>query len=517
MSQNKNHLVLIKYELVILIAVIFLGLLIRLYGINLPLVDSHQVRQVQTAMMTRNLFEDHMNIFRTRLDMLGNVPGYVILEFPLMHGITALLYCLFGVHEIIGRLVSVAFSVGAMFLMYALARLFLPVAGACAALILYAFSPLNIFFSRAFMPESSMMFFSIGAIYFFLRWLDKNTMTLYITAVIFAALACLAKPTAALIFAPVLAAWFCKFRLNSLKSFDFWLYMSLAMAPLILWGAYANYFNSRIPFCTFSYADSWLYIIKARGTITHWVDPKFYLFVGSSIIALVLTPLGFLGMIFGIFCLKDNQQRWILYSYLGAIILYFFVLSSCTSGHYYYHLYLLPVGAIFFGFGIERLLRAQVEIKKIFKRKLVVFIGIALSFIVLVGYALGYIKFFKYMYSNRIPYVMEVSNIIKTNFPGSRFLIDSGSGFLTGMLSYYSHSKSMPYTPSANSVQEIENLRAKGATTFVSMDSAYGNTIPLIKKNKELWRYLFDSCIPIAVNEHYVIFDLRLPIEEGKK
>ena len=162
MNNNpKTFSVWIKYEGAILAVIVILGIAMRLYGINLPLVDSHQIRQAQTAMMTRNLYEDNMNIFRTRLDFFGNVPGYIIMEFPLMHAITALLYYLFGVHEVIGRLVSVVFSVGAMFLMYGLARQFLSRVGAFAALVLYVFSPMNIFFSRAFMPESSMMFFMV--------------------------------------------------------------------------------------------------------------------------------------------------------------------------------------------------------------------------------------------------------------------------------------------------------------------------------------------------------------------
>jgi hypothetical protein len=498
-----------KYEIVTLLTIVLLGLIIRLYGISLPLVDSHQVRQVQTAMMARNLFEDHMNIFLTRLDMLGNVPGYIILEFPLMHGITALLYYLFGVQEIIGRLVNVAFSVGSMFLMYGLARFFLSRKGAFAALILYALSPMNIFFSRAFMPESSMMFFSVGALYFVLKWLDKDRLALYLTSIIFAAFAYLAKPTAILITAPIFAAWFLKYRLSLFRRMDFWLYLLLTTAPFILWGAYANYFNSKITFCTFSYSDTWLQVIRARGTLIHWFAAKFYVFLGGSIILALLTPLGFLGMLYGIFCIKSREHRVFMYSYLAAVIFYFYALASCTSGHYYYHLYLLPVGAIFFGFAIEKIVSKKEFIKMIFRKKLFAFLGMALTVMVLLGYGLGYVKFFQYMYKDRMPYLLEVSAIIRQKFPGHRFLIDGGSGFLTGMISYYSHSKSLPFNLSATSKLEIENLRNKGATALVVMESLYGNNIPPLKANKELWKYLNDECKPIVVNEHYLIFDLR--------
>lgn len=132
-SSVRNFVLNMKHERATALFIILLGLTLRLYGINLPMVESHQVRQAQTAMMTRNLYEDHLDISHTRLDFFGNVPGYIIMEFPLMHGITALLYIFFGVHEFLGRLVSIAFSVGAMFLFYGLARQFLSVLGALSA------------------------------------------------------------------------------------------------------------------------------------------------------------------------------------------------------------------------------------------------------------------------------------------------------------------------------------------------------------------------------------------------
>lgn len=508
-NQGESSSRWVKYEWAILTVIVLLGLAIRLYEINLPLVESHQIRQTQTAMMARNLYEDGMNIFRTRLDIFGNMPGYLIMEFPLMHGISALLYYLFGVHEIIGRLVSVVFSVGAMFLMYGLARKFLSVAGTFAALALYVFSPMNIFFSRAFMPESSMMFFMVGAIYFILKWLDKQALILYVAAIIFAAFACLTKPTAAIIFAPILTAWFLKYSWNLFKRFDFWLYMLLATVPLILWGAYANYFNAKIPYCTFSYADSWIEIIRTRGVISYWFSPKFYTFVGGSIILLLLTPLGFIGAATGVFYARRGNRREILYFWLGAVIVYFYALSGIHCSHIYYQLPLLPVAVIFFGFTVEWLLSKHSFIKKLFTRKLFIWLVASFLLLTILGYGVGYFKYFKYMYSNRMPYVLEVSEIIKKHVPKNRFIIDSGSGLLTAVLSYHSHSKSQWFTVSETAITELENLRARGATTFVSMDTTYGDSAKRIQSNKVFWNYLNQNYKPIAVTDHYFIFDLR--------
>jgi len=497
-----------KHEWGILAVVVLWGIAMRLYGINQPLVESHQVRQAQTAMMARNLSEDHMNIFRTRLDVFGNVPGYIILEFPLMHGITALLYYLFGVHEIIGRLVSVVFSAGAMLLMYGLARQFLSAVGAFGALFLYVFSPMNIFFSRAFMPESSMMFFILGSLYYFLKWLDKQAFRLYLTSVIFAALACLTKPTAALIFAPIFTAWFIRDKWGLFRRFDFWLYMFLAALPLILWGVYANNFNANIPYPTFSYGDSWVEVLRARGVTKHWFSPRFYTFVGGSIAFLLLTPLGFLGTVSGALCAFGKNRSKILYSWLGAVILYFFILAGPNSWHIYYQLPLLPVAAIFFGFTLEGVLNKYQAVKAMFKNRSLAWITVGILVITVVGYALGYLKFFKYMYSDRMPYVLEVSEIIKKNTPGKRFILDNESGLLITVISYHSHSKALPFLVNDSAVQNLENLRTLGATTFVAMETAYGSCVQSTRENKAFWDYLNRKYKLLALTDHYFIFDL---------
>jgi len=396
--------------------------------------------------------------------------------------------------------------------MYGLARQFLSVVGAFAALALYVFSPMNIFFSRAFMPESSMMFFVVGSIYLFLRWLDKQTLILYLAAIIFAAFACLTKPTAGLIFAPILAAWFLKDKWNLFKRFDFWFYMLLTVLPFILWAVYAHYFNAKIPYCTFGFGDNWLEVLRARGTIRHWFNPKFYAFVGGSIIFLLLTPLGFIGMVTGIFCAGRGDRSKILYLWLAAVIIYFYLLAGPNSGHIYYHLHLLPVAVIFFGFTVEWLLSKHKFIKEMFKRKLYVWLWRSFLLLVLTGYGVGYFKYFKYMYSNRMPYVLEVSEIIKNHAPKNSFIIDNESGLLTSVISYYSHSKALPATVGKGAIEELENLRAHGATAFVTMETKYGSSIQATKENKGFWRYLNEKYTPIAITDHYFIFDLRVPI-----
>lgn len=509
---EKNFSIWANSEGRILLMIILIGIALRLYGINIPLVDSHQVRQAQTAMMTRNLYEDNMDIFHTRLDIFGNFDGHIIMEFPLMHGITALLYYLFGVHDIIGRLVNVAFSIGAMFLMYGLARRFLSKTGAFAALTLYAISPMNIFFSRAFMPESSMMFFMIGAMYFILKWLEDQTFILYLTAILFAACVCLAKPTAGIIFFPIVVSWFFKYKRALFMRFDFWFYMFLATMPLILWGVYANHFNARQSYIPFGFGGNWIELIRTRGIINHWFTTHFYTFVGGSVIFLLLTPLGFIGAIIGILRAWNDARNKVLYIWFVTIIIYFFVLAGVNNGHIYYHLPLLPLAVIFFGYALEGISAKYLFIKKLFERKTIIWMGTGLSLLLLVGYGYGYFKYFKYMYSDRMPYVLEVSEIIKKDCPKNRYIIDGGSELLTAVLSYYSHSKAQGFIVNDTAIKTLEDQRAHGATTFVTMETKYSNSIPATKAQKDFWYYLNKKYKPLALTDHYLIFDLRVPI-----
>jgi len=505
-----------KHERAILGFIVGLGLAFRLYGINAPLVDSHQIRQAQTAMMTRNLYEDNMNVFRTRLDFFGNSPGYVLMEFPLMHGITALLYYLFGVHEMIGRLVNVGFSIGAMFLMYGLARKFLSHFGSMATLALYTMSPFNIYFSRAFMPESSMLFFSIGAIYYSLKWLEDKRWHLYVGSIVFTALACLSKPTAGLILVPIVIAWFCKWKWNILRRIDFWVYIMLALGPFVAWATYAHYANSMNPDLPAGFGGNWLEVITGRGNIlAHWISPKFYIYLGGSIILFHLTPLGFTGFVWGILCARRSNRRVVLDAWLGANVVYFYALAGPNSGHAYYQLTLQPVAVIYFGFAAEWLLSKSHIINHMFERRSLSWWGGGLLFMLTIAHGIGYFKFYSYMYDTklRMPYALEVAGIVKENTNEDRAIILNQPCAVPAVVTYYAECKTWYFRLESDemAIEELENLRTHGATTYVAIDTKYGSGVTDTEQHEMFYQYLRDRYRPVALSEHYLIYDLRDP------
>jgi 4-amino-4-deoxy-L-arabinose transferase-like glycosyltransferase len=436
-----------------------------------------------------------------------------MMEFPIMHTLTALLYGIFGVHEIIGRIINITFATAAMYFFYRLSRRFLSLQGSLFSLGLFAFSPMNIFFGRTFMPEASMMFFCVTSVYFFLLWLEDKSIPAYWIALVCAGVSWLVKPTAGMILSPIFTAWFLRDRQKMLYDWRAWLFTAGSVLPVLAWALYSKWVNSLNPNLPQAFGG-WLEILLERGGIlAHWIDPQFYAFLCGSIGLLLLTPLGSLFFIYGSIKMPPGKTRTILWMWLGAVIAYFYVLAGANSGHIYYHIHLLPVSAIFAGYGIERALSGRTlgyvlnKIKLPFRVLSIGIIGL---------YIWGYAAFFSYMYEERLPYTLAASKMLMERAPYPRVLVVHQPKTAAPLvLSYYSKSKSwpLPMFSSKESIELLESFRARGATTYVAMESKYGNGVQATKEKGLFWKHLNKYYAPIHLSPHFLIFDLRSRIQ----
>ena len=90
------------------ILIIFVGFLARLINLTQPILEVAGWRQCYTASIARNFYYNGMNIFYPQVSYAGDTAGYIGgTEFNLYPFTVALLYKLFGVHECLGRLVSI--------------------------------------------------------------------------------------------------------------------------------------------------------------------------------------------------------------------------------------------------------------------------------------------------------------------------------------------------------------------------------------------------------------------------
>ena len=88
----------------ILIIILSINIFVLLNTLDNSYTDGWNLRQAQTAIMTRNIFFDNFNIFPTRLTFFAPFEGKVILEFPIIHLLTAASYKFFSISEINGRI-----------------------------------------------------------------------------------------------------------------------------------------------------------------------------------------------------------------------------------------------------------------------------------------------------------------------------------------------------------------------------------------------------------------------------
>jgi len=327
--------------------VIAVGVLIRCYNVSAPLLDLASWRETQTAMITRNLVKDGLDLLHPRVDWFGNNTAYLALEFPLYNGVIAIFYVVFGEQEIFGRILSILFSAGGMVLFYKLARLFFQEKVALYSLLFYMLCPLSIFYSQTYMPESMMLFFSIGAIYFLLRWRETDQKTQLALAIAFTLGALLVKtPVAVQLALPVLYLFWVKYGNRILLRPETYVFFLLTYVPLIAWALHAQ----NLTHTYFPEENLSKFVIDTAARL----DPRSYLRVAGFLVIYLFLPHGLILFGYGTLSKKLAAGEGFLYVWLAGLVIYLFVFFPALEGHHYYLVPVVPVVSLLVGKGIHR-------------------------------------------------------------------------------------------------------------------------------------------------------------------
>src|SRR5262245_16183335 len=105
---------------VALLLILAFAVSLRLFHITAPFTDLHAWRQLDTVGMARNFYEGSFWPFDPQVDW-GGRHGYLEAECPLVPALIAVVYRIVGPHEIVGRLIIIAFSTGLVWATYRLA------------------------------------------------------------------------------------------------------------------------------------------------------------------------------------------------------------------------------------------------------------------------------------------------------------------------------------------------------------------------------------------------------------
>ena len=280
------------------------------------------------------------------------------MEFPIFPWMTALLYKIFGFHEVIGRLLGYFVSLLTIPVFMLLARRLLPIWGAITASLLFVLNPLVIRISNSLQPESFMLFFYLSAVYAFLRWLDEDKGLWIWTAAAATSLAILVKITAGHIVILMVFLLILRKGVKGLLQLKILVCAIVALAPGLLWyfhahGLYLAYGNS-----------------LGVSNEYHWIgwdmvkSPLFFFRLMVKAIKIevinIWMPLGGLVILFSVRWFSERAVRVSLY-WLTSIWLYYIVAIRTTSKIFatYYHIFSAPVAALLLGVASAHVMKSM--------------------------------------------------------------------------------------------------------------------------------------------------------------
>lgn len=357
-----------EFTLITAILVLFIG--VRTYRLSAPLADWHSWRQADTAAVARNFIQEKFDLLYPQSDSLwslseGQLPNpnrYFINEFPLYNATVAVIYQYFGINHVYGRMVSIATSlVGAIYL-FLLVKKLLGLPTAIASLLYYTLLPFNIYYNRVFMPDPSFAAFSIVALYYCVSWVESRRTGHALLMSLTFAVATLVKPYAIFMLIPMVY-WVIRNRgLRDLLSFWTYVYLILAITPLLLW----RYHLSLHP--EGSFASTWLLNggdIRFKGAFFRWL-------IFDRLNRLIFATGGFALFIAGLFSAHLKKNTSLFFVWTLAIFAYFTVFAKGNVNHDYYQLPIVAPGVVLCIIGATSLINlAKSGLSQWFNRSIV--------------------------------------------------------------------------------------------------------------------------------------------------
>ncbi len=483
-----------NFEILVLLVIIILAFGLRFYKINIPLADHHSWRQADTAAVARNFAQygfDFLhpqidNLTPNNLNLLPNPNRYYLVEFPIYNAAVAVMYKVFGVAEIWARLVSILASIGSLILLYLITKKYLGKSAAAFTAFFFAVIPFNVFFSRTILPEPTMIFFSLGMMYFFIRYLEKESILLLGLTTVFSIAAFLVKPYALFLLLPQFILAWQKYQWGIVKKLPLYFYIVISLLPLILWRLYINQYPEGIP------SSPWLFNegnIRFKGAFFHWL-------IFDRMDRLIMTVGGFSLFILGIIQ-NPKKEGLFFYSWLIAIFIYFSVFASGNVTHDYYQIIFIPIAVIFMGKGASFLISAP---REYLSRPISALI---LVIMILITVAFGWyeVKGF-YNIQGRVDLAgLAVDKLT----PQNSLIITGDTADPTLLYNTRRHGWAAGYaTKYPNQPAIIEELKKQGAEFYVTT-----KVEELTDKNDTFGQYMKQNFPIITQTGDYVLFDLR--------
>ena len=446
---------------------ILLGLLLRLKGIHDPLLDHPGWRQGDTAAIARNFATLDLNPFHPQVDYDGPPPNYVELELQIVPFLAAILYKIFGVHPVLGRLISIGFSlINVVLLAYFARRLFRSEIAGLAAAALFAIYPGSVYYGRTFTPDTAMVAFATAALYASFSWLvddsPKGRRGFWLASGA-TALAILAKPVAAIVLVPIvaLAVWRYGWR-GALTHPSLWGFLAVALAPYLAYDAYLR-----------SIAEwNWASGITAKHVLPEllaasksWpgLAHKFGQFneALAMLHATILGSIGFVLLLVSIVVPVRTEARVLLASYFVTLLAYTYVVVTVERVDYYLYLW-IPLAALWTGGFVGRIAE-WLGPDNLWNRGVFALAGVVFAAMVLLSRA----EVHGYYHFN--PGVYETARALDASLPPGILVV---MAHYDPSVLYYIDRKGWEEDPLLWTPFDEESAIRKGARAFISIEDA---------------------------------------------
>ncbi|OGM28830.1 hypothetical protein A2962_05105 [Candidatus Woesebacteria bacterium RIFCSPLOWO2_01_FULL_39_61] len=453
-------------EYLILSFILYLSLIARFYKINNPIADWHSFRQADTASVTRFFLNEGVNplvpIYHdvsTTQSGIFNPNGYRFVEFPIFNIFHLYFYKIIPSlgFDIVGRLTSIISSLVSTFLIFLICKKMFNNKIALMASALYAFLPYNIYFTRVTLPEPLATTFALSAIWFFILYLENNSLiNLFISAISFS-ISLLIKPYVLFFGVPMFYLAYVKYSLKDLiKAKEFYFWLSIVLLPFIFWRIWMLKFPEGIPFWKWTFNGDG---IRFRPSFWRWI-------FGERLTSMILGYWGLIPFVFGIISVKKKQLFSQMFL-LGALI-YVCIFATANVRHDYYQTIIVPTIVITTAVGLVEFWNLK-NYSKLLTRVLVIF-----TLIIMIMTSFVQIKEF---YKINRPEIVEAGQRADKLLPKDALVIAPYNGD-TAFL-YQTKRRGWPVVD-----RPIDDLIEKGAMYFVSVDLNHYQTLEFAKRFK---------------------------------
>jgi hypothetical protein len=478
---------------VVIALVLLVGLALRLKGIHNPITDHPGWRQGDTAAIARNFATLEFNPLRPQVDYNGPPPNYVELELQIVPFLAAVLYKIFGIHEVFGRLISIAFSLATIVLVGAFARrLFRSDVAGVAAATVFAIYPGSLYYGRTFTPDTAMVAFMTAALYASFLWSAGRSDNaapqsgtregaspvpahFFWLAAALTALAILAKPVAAVALVPIvsfaIARW--GWRATLLRP-SLWAFLAIAIVPYLAYDAYLR-----------SIAEwHWASGITAKHVLPELVaafaSPAAFLRKLAQfndalgmLPGTMLGPIGFGLMLLAIVVPVRGEARVLLAAYFLALIVYTFVVVSVERVDYYLYVW-LPFAALSTG-GLIARLRELVNPHELWNSGGLALGGVFFALMIMLSRAAVH-DYYQYK-----PGVYRAATVLDATLPPGILVV---MAHYDPSVLYYIHRKGWEEDPALWTPFDERSAIKKGARAFISIEDRR------MRRNVELCHWL---------------------------